>query len=58
MQKNNKENVEFIGDNININSECVTYYDSCLFEYYEIDNSYSYDDILNEEYVPDKDINK
>ena len=59
---NNNENdkiqsVEFIGDNININSECVTYYSSCSFEYFKIDESYSYLDVLNEDYIKEKGIN-
>jgi len=43
--------VQFVGDNINIQSECVTSYTSCSFGYWQIDQKYNYDDVLNVEYI-------
>ena len=52
--KDNKQNVQFIGDNINMKSECVTQYEDCTFAYWKTDESYTFDDILNDDYITDK----
>jgi len=48
--------VEFVGDNIEITSQCVTSYTDCSFPFWKIDEDYGYDDVLNADYIGDRDV--
>merc|ERR1712228_85515 len=54
--ENGLKSVEFVGDNIEITSQCVTSYTDCSFPFWKIDNEYTYDDVLNADYIKDKDV--